>query len=160
MMKDFSTIRKIIVCLIIVLIVLTLGFIWGNSLMTKEESTESSESVSSVIQTVVDAVLGEEVVTVEEGVVRKFAHATEFAALGLEFCLLIIALKQESYKRYLQILPIGLFVAAVDESLQFVSLRGPSIIDVFIDFGGFCIMTAIFIAIFAIRNKVKAKRQV
>lgn len=160
MMKDFSTIRKITVGLIIVLIVLTLGFIWGNSLMTKEESTESSESVSSVIQTVVDAVLGEEVVTVEEGVVRKFAHATEFAALGLEFCLLIIALKQESYKRYLQILPIGLFVAAVDESLQFVSLRGPSIIDVFIDFGGFFIMTAIFIAIFAIRNKVKAKRQV
>lgn len=155
-MKNFSLVRKITVGLIIVLIVLTLGFIWGNSLMTKEESTESSESVSSVIQTVVDAVLGEEVVTVEEGVVRKFAHATEFAALGLEFCLLIIALKQESYKRYLQILPIGLFVAAVDESLQFVSLRGPSIIDVFIDFGGFFIMTAIFIALFAIRNKVKA----
>lgn len=159
-MKEFSTKRKIAVSIIIIMIALTIGFIWGNSLKTKEESSESSESVSNVIQVVVDTVFGEDVVQVENGVVRKFAHATEFAALGLEFCLLIIALKQESYKRYLQILPIGLFVAAMDEGLQFVSLRGPSIIDVFIDFGGFFIMTAIFIAIFAIRNKVKAKRQV
>lgn len=159
-MKEFSTKRKIAVSVIVIIIALTIGFIWGNSLKTKEESSESSESVSNVIQVVVDTVFGEDVVSVEEGVVRKLAHATEFAALGLEFCVLLIAIKQESYKRYFQILPIGLFVAAVDESLQFVSLRGPSIIDVFIDFGGFFIMTAIFIAIFAIRNKAKAKKQV
>ena len=159
-MKDFSIKRKIAISVIIIIIALTIGFIWGNSLKTKEESSESSESVSNVLQTWVDTFFGEDVVSVEEGVVRKLAHATEFAALGLEFCVLLIAIKQESYKRYLQILPIGLFVAAVDESLQFVSLRGPSIIDVFIDFGGFFIMTVVFIAIFAIRNKVKAKRQV
>lgn len=159
-MRNFSSVRKIAVGLIIVLIVLTLGFIWGNSLKTKEESSESSESVSNVIQVVVDTMFGEDVVSVEEGVVRKFAHATEFAALGLEFCVLLIAIKQESYKRYLQILPIGLFVAAVDECLQFVSLRGPALIDVLIDCCGFSVMTAVFIAIYAIRIKIKSKKQV
>lgn len=159
-MRNFSLVRKIAVGLIIVLIVLTLGFIWGNSLKTKEESSESSESVSNVIQVVVDTVFGEDVVSVEEGVVRKLAHATEFAALGLEFCVLLIAIKQESYKRYLQILPIGLFVAAVDECLQFVSLRGPALIDVLIDCCGFSVMTAVFIAIYAIRIKIKSKKQV
>ncbi|MBQ6980537.1 MAG: VanZ family protein [Clostridia bacterium] len=159
-MRNFSLVRKIAVGLIIVLIVLTLGFIWGNSLKTKEESSESSESVSNVIQVVVDTVFGEDVVSVEEGVVRKLAHATEFAALGLEFCVLLIVIKQESYKRYLQILPIGLFVAAVDECLQFVSLRGPALIDVLIDCCGFSVMTVVFIAIYAIRIKIKSKKQV
>lgn len=159
-MKNFSLFRKITVGVIIALILLTLYFIWNNSLMTKEESTESSESVSNVIQTVVDTVFGEDVVYVENGVVRKLAHATEFAALGLEFCVLLIAIKQESYKRYLQILPIGLFVAAVDECLQFVSLRGPALIDVLIDCCGFSVMTAVFIAIYAIRIKIKSKKQV
>ena len=97
---------------------------------------------------------------VENGVVRKMAHGTEFAALGAEFCLLLIALKQESYKRYLQILPIGIFVAAVDEGLQFVSLRGPALTDVMIDFCGFLAATAVFLAIYAIRIKVKTKKQV
>lgn len=159
-MKNFSLFRKITVGVIIALILLTLYFIWNNSLMTKEESTESSESVSNVIQTVVDTVFGEDVVYVENGVVRKLAHATEFAALGLEFCVLLIAIKQESYKRYLQILPIGLFVAAVDECLQFVSLRGPALIDVLIDCCGFSVMTVVFIAIYTIRIKIKSKKQV
>ena len=57
-MTNFSTIRKIAVGVISVIIVLTCGFIWGNSLMSQEQSSESSETVSEVIQTVIDSVLG------------------------------------------------------------------------------------------------------
>lgn len=157
-MKDFSTIRKIAIGVIIILIALTVGFIWGNSMMSKETSNEKSENVSSTLQTVVDAVFGEDVVSVENGIVRKIAHATEFAALGMEFCLLLIALKQENFERYLEILPCGLFVAAVDEGIQVFSDRGPMVTDVLIDFCGFFIMTAVFLAIYAVRVKVKAKK--
>ena len=158
-MKDFSTKRKIAVSVIIILIALTIGFIWGNSTMPKEASNEESETVSSTLQTVVDAVLGEDVISVENGAVRKTAHATEFAVLGAEFCLLLIALKKGSYKNYLKVLPCGLFVAAVDEGIQVVSDRGPMLTDVLIDFCGFLVMTAVFLAIYAIRAKVKAKKQ-
>ena len=159
-MKDLSTIRKIAVSVIIITIALTIGFIWGNSIMSKEASNEESETVSSTLQTVVDAVFGEDVVPVENGVVRKIAHATEFAVLGMEFCLLLIALKQEDVKKYLQILPCGLFVAAVDEGIQVFSNRGPAFTDVLIDFCGFFVIAAVFLAIYAIRVKAKAKKQV
>ncbi|MBO4251935.1 MAG: VanZ family protein [Clostridia bacterium] len=157
-MKDLSTKRKIVVSVIIILIALTVGFIWGNSVMSKEASSEESEAVSSTLQTVVDAVFGEDVLSVEDSAVRKGAHATEFALLGAEFCLLYIVLKRESKRGYLEIMPFGLAVAAIDETIQIFSDRGPSIIDVMIDYSGYLVAVVLFVAVFVIRRAVKVRK--
>lgn len=151
--------RKIAVAIIIVLIALTVAFIWSNSLKSQAESSESSGEIFNTIKAVLDDVFGEDVVPITHHDIRKAAHFSEFLLLGAEFCLLFIALNKESFKGYLHVLPCGLFVAAVDEGLQCLSDRGPAIIDVMIDFAGYLTSVAVFFIIFLIRLRAKDKRQ-
>ena len=150
--------RKIFVLIISVLIALTLAFIWGNSCLPKAQSAESSSEAQGIIQTVLDSVFGEDTVYVDEFHIRKLAHFAEFFALGAEFALLIIALNKENYKSYLTLLPIGLFVGAVDESIQVFSDRGAAVLDVLIDFSGYLTAVAVFVIIFALRKSVKSRK--
>ena len=158
-MKDLSTKRKIVVSVIIILIALTVGFIWGNSIMSKEASSEESEAVSSTLQTVVDAVFGEDVVVVSHEGIRKAAHFIEFFILGTEFCVLYILIKREGKRGYLEIMPFGLAVAAIDETIQIFSERGSSIIDVMIDYSGYLFAVVLFFAVFVIRRAVKGRKR-
>ena len=151
--------RKIFVLIISVLIALTLAFIWGNSCLPKAQSAESSSEAQGIIQTVLDNVFGEDTVYVDEFHIRKLAHFAEFFALGAEFALLIIALNKENYKSYLTLLPIGLFVGAVDESIQVFSDRGAAVLDVLIDFSGYLTAVAVFVIIFAVRKAVKSRKK-
>ena len=151
--------RKIFVLIISVLIALTLAFIWGNSCLPKAQSAESSSEAQGIIQTVLDSVFGEDTVYVDEFHIRKLAHFAEFFALGAEFALLIIALNKENYKSYLTLLPIGLFVGAVDESIQIFSDRGAAVTDVLIDFSGYLTAIAVFVIIFALRKSVKSRKK-
>ena len=151
--------RKIFVLIISVLIALTLAFIWGNSCLPKAQSAESSSEAQGIIQTVLDNVFGEDTVYVDEFHIRKLAHFAEFFALGAEFALLIIALNKENYKSYLTLLPIGLFVGAVDESIQVFSDRGAAVLDVLIDFSGYLTAIAVFVIIFALRKSVKSRKK-
>lgn len=72
-----------------------------------------------------------------EGVLRKIAHAAEFAALGMELTLLIF----DKLKAKLSDLILsGLGAALIDETIQlFISGRSGQIKDVWIDFGGFIV---------------------
>ena len=149
--------RKIYVFIICVLIALTLAFIWGNSFLPRSESKEASDQTLDVMQSVLDTFFGIGKVVLSEGFVRKLAHFSEFFALGVEFGLLIIALNKETYKSYLTLLPIGLIVAIIDESIQLLSDRSAEIADVLLDYSGYLTAFAIFLIIFVIRRKVKNK---
>lgn len=157
-MKDLSKSRKIFIVIVIVLIAVTVTFIWFNSCQSADTSSRESETVYTTVKTAIDAVFGVDTVPITHGGIRKLAHFSEFFLLGAEFSALVIALKKESFAWYAKILPFGVFVAAVDESLQFISKRGPSLIDVLIDFSGFFTAVAIFSVIFLIRCRVKAKK--
>ena len=150
--------RKIAVGIIAACIVLTVAFIWSNSLKSQAQSSESSGKVYETVKEVTDTVFGKDVVPVTHHGVRKWAHFSEFLLLGVEFCLLFIALKTESFKGYLHILPYGLFVAAVDEGLQCLSDRGAAFTDVLIDFSGYLTAVAVFFIIFLIRRKTKTAK--
>ena len=147
--------RKVAVFIIAAFIARTLAFIWGNSVMTAKQSEESSGRVYETVKSALDAVFGENVVPITHNFTRKAAHFSEFALLGAELSALFIALKKESVKGYAEILPCGLFVAAVDEGLQFLSDRGPSLVDVAIDFSGCLAVAAVFFVVFLIRRKRK-----
>ena len=122
--------------LVLVLAVLTVCFIWGNSLMPAEVSRSFSEAVKALLQRVLNLPQGGG----EDGsyFIRKLAHWTEFLALGLELAYLL--------RRAARALPAGLSVALLDETIQlFIPGRAGQIKDVWIDFFGFCTGAAILL---------------
>lgn len=118
--------RRIRICT--VLLVLTLGFIWGNSLLPANLSSAFSDWIKKLLM------LGAEVVPVPEGEVdwlRKAAHFTEFAALG-GLLAWRFAMEQRNHLR--DAVLCGALAACADETIQFfVPGRAPGIWDVVID---------------------------
>lgn len=109
------------------LLVAELIFIWGNSLMPGEVSGAISDWVGSILRLLFEQ--GPE--EVSGGFpLRKLAHFTEFAALGMTLCWLFAMLqKGRGYA-----LLCGVLAAATDETIQiFVPDRGPSVRDVALD---------------------------
>ena len=158
-MKDFSVKRKTACGILIALIILTIAFIWGNSVLPMARSAEESAAVSSFLQRIIDAIFGEGTFAVSESFIRKAAHFSEFFALGVEIYLLIIAVKKASLPSYFCALPVGLFVAVIDEGIQVLSQRGAAVKDIFIDYGGYLAAAVLFILIFIIRRAVKNKKR-
>lgn len=107
-----------------------LVLIWGNSCLTAAESGEisgcmmewQSQNLPGLIE--------------KEYVLRKLAHFAEFALLGF-----FLTGTAESFGISRSVAPLFgvLLCACVDETIQvFVPGRGPSLIDVWIDFVGGC----------------------
>ena len=117
--------RKIRIC--VVLIGLNLAFIWGNSLLPGEISGALSDGVKQILARLFSADASD---PSGGGLLRKMAHFTEFAVLGLLLTRLLTLLG----KRGWYALPWGILAAAVDETIQiFVPDRGPALTDVGID---------------------------
>jgi len=120
--------RKIRICT--VLLILNLGFIWGNSLLSAELSQEISDETQGILAFLFNGIFESELASV---LVRKAAHFTEFAALGLLLSWLLRLLEKKC--RYALLL--GMTVACVDEAIQFfVPGRAPGLLDVTIDVCG------------------------
>ena len=109
------------------LLILLLTFIWGNSMLPGELSGAISDWVKDLIAMLFP---GAGPVTSGGGLLRKIAHFTEFAALGMCLTWLFAMLQKRSYWPFL----CGVAAACVDETIQrFVPDRGPSLFDVGID---------------------------
>ena len=119
--------QKIIVTL---LIGLNLLIIWGNSALPGEVSGE----ISSGILAAFAEVLGQ-MIPGGELLLRKLAHFSEFACLGLLLSWRFLVL--EDRFQFPMPLLCGVLAAMTDETIQvFVPDRGPSVIDVWIDAAG------------------------
>ncbi len=124
----------------------TLIFIFYNSSLPKEQSSEQS----GVVEEIVDAVIPDEVpvknVILEN--IRKVAHFSEYGLLGIEISVYIFFFMRK--KIYL-FAPASLLLCALtgffDESIQMLSDRGPMISDVWIDIGGFATFTLLSYAV-------------
>ena len=106
-------------------------FIWGNSLLPGSVSGVISKFVSYVVYQVI---LGQPATSGGgHGLLRKVAHFTEFACLGVFLSRLLFWLN----KPRLLALAGAFLVACCDETIQrFVPDRGPSFRDVLIDTSG------------------------
>ncbi len=147
--------RLLRVALPLLLTLLWLGFIYGNSLKSGTESSEQSGKVQEIVNEVADSVGIEE--PISERFIRKAAHFTEFAVLGILVCIDLWALGAVSLTKRLSFcapmllcsVPICFLFASADEILQnFSESRGPSFTDVLIDTSGAAAATLIFIALF------------
>jgi len=85
-------------------------------------------------------------------VIRKCAHVGEYAILGMLYTISGISFQ---LKRWF-IVPMGLFVALIDEGLQLFSIeRGPSLTDALLfDFPGFLLGVATTLIIYRIFHKI------
>ena len=134
-MRLDTPIRRAMLAVLSVLMLLTLAFIFSNSLRTPEESVEQSSAVGGALAAIFppDTALG---AFISENL-RKLAHFAEYAVLGVECAMLVIFYLQKPLVSASLSLPMAVCVAVVDESLQYLSQRGPSVSDVWIDFSGF-----------------------
>ena len=134
-----------------VLIVLNLALIWGNSLMTGADSGAISGGVLAFLGRILPVLLTEAGHTF----LRKAAHFSEFALLGLLYCGRHRLARQETP---LHLMGFGLAVACIDETIQiFTPGRASSLIDVWIDTSGFALGLAVILTAYKIYNKIKGE---
>ena len=144
--------------LLALLILLTLGFIWGNSMKSIPESQAVSLSLLSRIKPLLDAVFGPDRIT--DHIIRKTAHFCEFALLGAELRLLFLLLGQRSLQGLMNSLFAGLAAAVTDETIQIFSQRGSQVSDVVLDFSGafFGALVIVLLAFLCSRRRKERKR--
>ena len=134
-----------------VLIVLNLVLIWGNSLMTGADSGAISGGVLAFLGRFLPVLLTEAGHTF----LRKAAHFSEIALLGLLYCGRHRLARQETP---LHLMGFGLAVACIDETIQiFTPGRASSLIDVWIDTSGFALGLAVILTAYKIYNKIKGE---
>ena len=121
--------------------VLTTLWIFSNSMQTAEVSTVSSGRFTAILSKLISCFGALPEHDTLETIVRKTAHVAEFTLQGI----LIAACFGMPYRRrIIYILFLGLFTACCDEYIQyFTPGRGSLLQDVFIDFAGTVIGTAI-----------------
>lgn len=150
--------RKIAIVITAALTGLTLCFIWGNSFLGQSASGSGSGKVYvKIAKPVFDFLFGVNFVSHEA--FRKIAHGAEFMLLGFNLCGLFAAINAGfNEKTYLKILPLGFYVAFLDETIQIFTGREPQIKDVWIDFGGYVAALALSFLVFVIVRAIKKKK--
>ena len=119
-----------------VLSLLTVAFIWGNSLKSIPESAAQSSSIAEKVQTVIDPQQKVESLAFHD-LIRKAAHLVEFFALGLFVCGFTLCLGLKLNKQLVSMpMLMVLLVAVGDEFIQHFTQRGSQVADVALDFGG------------------------
>ena len=117
------------------LIIGILCFIWGNSLLPGEDSGNLSGFVGMMLQKLLPFVDLQSEMGLH--LLRKAAHFSEFAALGMSLAWLFGMLSKQRLLSLALPLLSGAGAAAIDETIQLFSPnRGPSIRDVGIDTAG------------------------
>ena len=132
-----------------ILILLNLALIWGNSMLTGL----SSEAVSGGLLAFLGRFLPVLLTEAGHTFLRKAAHFSEFALLGLLYCGRHRLVKGEAP---VHLMGFGLAVACIDETIQiFTPGRASSLIDVWIDASGFALGLLLIVIFHTISNKIK-----
>ena len=131
-----AVIRKRWNIVLVLLLVLTLAFIWGNSLLPRTESQEISRGLLAELCAALEHV-GMHLDPQNDHWLRKLAHFGEFGMLGAELGLLLCLNRRQSVQGFVNCAFAGLAVAVTDEALQLISNRGSQVQDVLLDFAGF-----------------------
>ena len=132
--------HKISIAVCVLLIAVTVGFVFNNSSKPTAESQQASAVVAETIEEVAQKTNSNETQTTLVSVryLRKAAHAVEFFALGLELAAfsLLVGRRKYSFQKLWNVFSVSLLVAVADESIQILSGRGPKVQDVLLDFCG------------------------
>lgn len=148
--------KNIVKSILFLLVILTLVFIFVQSMLPPEKSAEQSSAVGEIIEEIIppETPVGGYVQTN----LRKIAHFVEFAVLGVWVTLLVVFF----YRRKIFVLSsfgFALLIALFDETIQIKSGRGASVSDVWLDFFGFTSAAVIIYTVSVLIIFIKAKRK-
>ncbi|MHC1718035.1 MAG: VanZ family protein [Acidaminococcaceae bacterium] len=121
----------------LLLSILIMGFIFGNSLMDATDSNSESRFLTTFAQYVLNW-LGFHVPIAElHHIIRKWAHFTEFALESFFVAKTLAAFKVRRQTWMAYALLVGLLTAVIDENIQLYSIgRSGQVTDVLLDFSG------------------------
>lgn len=158
--KDLSKAKKIGFFAFLVLSILTVIFIFSNSMKNGEASSADSEWLSELVVKVINSVFKTSITPEDVAApIRTFAHFAEFALLA--FCLsgTFYNLLEKAKKYFPAVFITTVVVSLIDETIQLFSEgRAFQLFDIFIDSSGGIFGFLFFLLIISIftRNK-KAK---
>lgn len=134
------------------LLILNLAFIWGNSCLPASISGAISKMISDLLAALLH--LAPESSGEGHHLLRKLAHFSEFALLGVWLTWLWGMLGKRKPEIFALPLLCGLLSACVDETIQlFIDGRGSSITDVWIDTCGCVLGILTLLAVQSIKMK-------
>ena len=126
--------KKALQLALLLLIGLTLAFIWSRSMKSKAESRAESAAVMEWLAPFLELFVGKGRVT--NHLVRKLAHFGEYGLLGVEVTAFSL-LREKGRRHWLFLILFGFSVASMDETIQFFAGRGNQFSDVMLDLFGF-----------------------
>lgn len=164
----------------LVLIALTLAFIFGQSMLPASRSMQTSDSVADTVEDILDHEAPSSDGTGTENkeasrpvldffikYLRKIAHFVEHGILGLEMFFLLLAIERQknseqgimplSTAALIFSLNIGLLAGLFDETIQIFSGRMYSIVDVWLDFAGYATFTVLLTLTYIIIRLIKKR---
>ncbi len=142
----------------IICTLLTLIFIFRNSMDGKEVSSEKSGRLLAFLK----ETLGFEFLT--HNVIRKIAHVIEFSFLGFfaeGLSLLALNLILKKYAERISLVftvLFGLITALLDETVQIYTERGSRVTDAWIDFSGVMLGSLACLMLYLLFNHFVKKR--
>lgn len=140
------------------LIVLTLVFIWGHSIVPAAVSADESKLVGNWITPMLELFVGKGNVT--DHIVRKLAHFCEFFVLGSMIMMLISSFEKITFLRVSYGVLCTLAVGVIDETIQLAAEgRGARVSDILLDFSGAVTGITVVLIICLIVRKVREKKQ-
>ena len=140
-----------------VLIVLTIAFIFIQSMLSKDISGEESAAVSGWLSSFINESTFIGAFILKN--LRKIAHFVEFGVLGAEFASYALLYTQKKKVAIAICLIIDFTIAFIDETIQIFSGRGAAIQDVWIDFFGALSFTAACVGVFALIRTIKERKE-
>lgn len=152
--------RKLFIARIIltVLTVTAVAAIFYNSSLSAVESTEQSSPLTELVNSFLSSL--HIPLTLEETVIRKTAHFTEYAVLGTLLTVTVHLYAKKRSRTLLLALPPGAAVAVCDELIQlFPAGRSCEVKDMLIDFCGIVFAALIVTLIISIIEKRRNKRE-
>jgi len=159
--RSFSDMKQFAKIFLILISICWLGFIFSNSLKPADSSTEQSDKIVDVTETIIDTVVPNNSIHRSDLAVfvRKTAHFTEFCILSVLVTLTCITFTER--KRAYPTVSLILCAPAciTDELLQLTSSgRACSVLDMLLDYLG--VVTGFIIVLFLfllIRKKKRTK---
>ncbi len=155
---------------LVIIILLTAGFIFANSLLNEENSNQASKAAANAVQQIVEPQTSDSVKPAGKPTsypkvnyfiknIRSAAHVIEFFVLGLEMALLLTVHEKPNFKSVYLLFSTAVVTAVVDESLQLLNDRGPQVEDILKDTAGASVAIALVLLIYGIAFLVRQRHK-
>ena len=143
--------------LLIILIIATIAFIFTNSIMPPDVSSEQSNTVAGILERIIptDTPFGAFI----QKYVRKLAHFCEYGLLGFEIAIYVMLYAESKLKSAALNMLTPFAVGFIDEGIQIFSGRGPALTDVLIDASGFITLSIITYAFCILIGALRSKKR-